>query len=373
MEGTSYSQTTFGNMTNTLEKIEQSAPATEAVAETTDTTEQTAAAQENTQTQTEGTATTETVETQQEDTSSFEIPFEDETTSSTADTKENTPTYNWKDEIKKVNKKDVLKELGLNDFAIEIDEHLAMGGKADDFLNAKAIDYNKVSDSDILKSDLRKLYPNLSADQIDLMYSDMYEADEDASDREKQLKQLKSQAESYKIRQSLISEQQKFKIPDTPILQKDEAYEQWKQQQDSHPKLMEQLRNFYETHPATKNLYESKRVTINLGEGVAPFNFNVDKPQMLTKAVTDGGATYNKLMTTQSGEPDVAKQQLVSLFMFNPEKFIQDIFKYGQRMGVRKELVEDGQNAQRPKAIVANMTNPGAQGVSVKKFGDIGR
>lgn len=375
MEGASYAQKSFGDVLAGLDSFENNstqsqentteAATTESTTTAADTTEQTVST-------TEQAATTET-----KDTNVSDFVLGDGTTEETAtQTQESTtaqPAFNLDEELKKVDRKEILKKLGVTDFATEIDEYISKGGNAIDYLNAKSIDYNKMSDESIVKEDLQKQYPTFTSQQIDLMFKRKYGISEDAEPEDREFVELQLKADAHNSRQTKIEQQQKFKIPETPILQKDEAYEQWKQEQESQPQLMENFRKFYENHTATKNLNESKRVTISLGEGVAPFNFNIDQPQMITKAMTDGGVTLNKLMTTQSGEPDVAKQQLVTLFSYNPEKFIQDIFKYGQSMGVRKELVEEGQNAQRPQAKVANMQNTGAQGVTVKKFGDIGR
>lgn len=281
-----------------------------------------------------------------------------------------TPSFNFDEEIKKLDRKEVLKKLGVNDFALEIDEYLAKGGKAADYLSAKAIDYNSISDQDIMKADLRKQYPTFTPQQIDLMFNRKYAVSEIAEEEEKEFVALTLKADAYNSRQSKIQEQQKFVIPDTPILQKDEAYEQWKQSQESQPKLMEQLRSFYATHEATKNLNESKRVAVELGEGVSPFNFSIDRPELLTQMFTDGGELWGKVTSTKTGEPDVRKQQLIAMFSFNPQKFIQDIFTYGQKMGVQKELVEGGQNAQRPQAKIAAMETNTGQNVGLGKFSD---
>ena len=132
---------------------------------------------------------------------------------------------------------------------------------------------------------------------------------------------------------------------------------------------MDKLKQFYESHDATKALNESKRVAISLGEGIQPFNFSLERPEMITQMWTDGGELANRLMTTKTGEPDVAKQQLIALFSFNPQKFAQDVFNYGVQTGKRK-LVEEGQNAQRPqqKALPAEMN--GQVSYSTGKFGD---
>ena len=267
------------------------------------------------------------------------------------------PTFNFDEEIKKIPRNELLKKAGVTDFAIEMDEYLAKGGNAADYLNAKSIDYNKISDEDLVKSDLRKEYPGFSAEDIDELFLAKYKDIDavDPTDLDRKRSELQLRADAFKARQAKIEQQQKFKIPDAPILQKNEAYEQWKTEQESQSKLIEQGKQWFLQHDATKALNESKRVTISLGEGVAPFNFNVDKPELITQNLTDGGETWNKLTSTKTGEPDVPKQQLLTLIAFNPQKFINDIFNYGVSTGQRK-LVSEGQNATKPTTPVHSIT-----------------
>lgn len=278
-------------------------------------------------------------------------------------------SFNWKDEIKKLPKSDILKELGVDAFAIEIDTHIKGGGQPVDYLQARAIDYNKISDDALLKDNLRKQYPNLQPSQIDLMFERKY-APLSELPEDKDFAAIQLQADAYNIRQAKIAEQQRFKISETPIPQTDEAYEQWKQNTQTQSQRIEERNNYYLSHAATKSLNESKRVTLNLGDGVAPFNFQIDKPEMLTKIFTDDGSGWRKLTSTPQGEPDVAKQQMIALFSYNPQKFIQDIFKYGQSHGL-KEIVAEGQNAQRPQGKIADMTNTSTKAIptGIGKYG----
>lgn len=317
-------------------------------------------------------ATQEATPQPEENVSSFKLGFEGEETTipvQSEEPKSAVPVFNFDEELKKVDRKEVLKKLGVNDFALEIDEYLAKGGKASDYLAAKAVDYNQVSDEDLIKEDLKLQYPNLNKSEIDRLYFRKYGITEDMLDDEKEDRTIMLKADGHLKRQQKITEQQKFKIPETPILQKDEAYEQWKAEQESQPAMMEKLKQFYQTHSATKALNESKRVAINLGEGVAPFNFSIENPEFLTNMLTDGGQTWQKLTSTPTGEPDVAKQHLIGLFAANPQKVFQDIFNYGVQMGKRK-LVEEGQNAQRPQQKVQPPELNGQASYSAGRFGD---
>jgi hypothetical protein len=269
------------------------------------------------------------------------------------------PTFNFDEEIKKVDKKELLKKVGVTDFAIELDEHLSNGGKAEDYLNAKAIDYNQISDEDLVKDSIRKQYvaagQKISQRQVDILFERKYALSDDATEDDKELLDLQLKTDANNLRQQKIAEQQKFKINHVPVLHTDEAYEQWKQIQESQPKLIEEAKNYFLNHEATKTLNDSKRVTVNLGESVPPFNFNVDKPEMITQVLTDGGQSWKKLTSTKTGEPDVPKQQLLTVFAANPQKFMQDIFNYGVSAGQRK-LVSEGQNATKPTTPVHSIT-----------------
>lgn len=307
--------------------------------------------------------------------SSFSIALEGEETptdSGAAPAAVQPASFDWKAEIKKVDKSELLKELGFNEFALELNEHLSRGGNAIDYLNAKAIDYNQVSDEALIKEDLRKQYPTLTPSQVELMYNRRYNVSEDAMDEDREFVEIQKKADAHKLRSAKIQEQQSFKIPESSVPQKDEAYEQWKQYKEESEAYVEKLTKFFVEHPATKSLNESKRVAIDLGKDVPAFNFNIDRPELITQTFTDGGKIWQKITSTATGEPDVQKQQLISLFAFNPSKFMQEIFNYGQQMGVRNKIVAEGQNAQKPQAVVMPLETKTTT-YSSGRFGDRAR
>ncbi len=368
VEAPVYKQTTFADVQKHIEQAEQVIPTETTVVNESGNLEVPATEQPTAET----TIPTETAPAE-ENVSAFDLGEPDPTTTTVTEKPTFTPpSYNLDEEIKKVDRKELLKKVGVSDFAIEMDEYLAKGGNATDYISKKGYDWNKISDEDLVKSDLRNLYPDAQQSQIDRLYNKKYnQRDEDLED-DKEDGTLLMRADARRLREAKITEQNSFKIPDAIIPQtKDEAYEQWKQMQDTQPALMRQLNEFYQNHEATKSLNESKRVAINLGEGVPAFNFSINNPDAVTRMYTDGGETWQKLTSTQTGEPDVAKQQLIGLFSYNPQKFAQDIFNYGVQMG-KKKLVEEGMNAQRPQQKpLPQEFNQTSYGVG--KFADKGR
>jgi hypothetical protein len=371
-ETTTYKQTTFANVEKDIEQYEQqqaapAQPQEPAIEATPAVVTESGVLEATPPTETQPTEAAPVVE---ENVSAFDLgePSQPEVTQ--PQPTQSQPSFNWKDEIKKLDRKEIAKELGFHDFTLEMDEYLAKGGNAADYISAKGFDWNKISDEDLVKSELKGQFPDASDTQISRLYNKKFNQREEDIDEDKEDGMLLMKAEARKLREEKINKQNSFKIPEAniPPVTYEAEYTQWKQQQESQPALMKQLSEFYQNHEATKNLNQSKRVAINLGDGVPAFNFSINNPEALTRMFLDNGETWNKLTSTQSGEPDVPKQQLISLFSHNPQKFIQDIFNYGTQMG-RKKMVDEGQNAQRPnqKAIPTefNQTSYG-----VGKFND---
>lgn len=264
-----------------------------------------------------------------------------------------TPTaqVNWKDEIKK-DPKAVLKELGISDFAIEMDEHLKNGGKAEDYLMAKAIDYTKITDDALLKDDLRKQYPTLSPSQIETMFNRRYGADAAATEEDKEFAEIQLQADAYKVRQQKIAEQAKFKIAE-PVAQPTAT-----PVQDNTAELQrqrEETLNWFNEQEATKTLNTSKRVAINLGDD-GTFNYNIDKPETITRGIMDG-EFWRRITAANPKEsdvanliPDIAKLQKIVLHALNPN-YEKDLVNYGKSLA-RRELVKEGQNLTPPAKVI---------------------
>lgn len=334
-----------------------------------------ATANEQTQTQLE-TQATETVVDNDGSSSDFnlDIPGVENVAAAPATVAAETPAFNLDEELKKLDRKEILKKLAVNDFSIEMDDYIAKGGKPSDYLSARSIDFNQVSDEELIKNEYRTQFPHFTKEEVNRLFNKKYGTTEDMSEDEVADRLLELKADGHVKRQARIQEQQQFKIPEAVTPQvNDEAYEQWKQAQESQSKLIEQTRNFFENHEATKSLNESKKVAVSLGEGVPPFNFNVDRPEIINRALTDNGEIWSRLTYTQSGEPDVKKQQLLLLFAANPDKFMRDIFSYGMNFGVRQKVVGEGQNAQRPQTKVLPLEANQKPTYGVGRFADRNR
>ena len=258
----------------------------------------------------------------------------------------------WKEELKKANPKDILKELGYDDFLAEFAEFRKNGGDAYKYLEAKAFDWETVNHQDLVLDELKLQYPHLTDDKIEKLYQAKYKQSEYASDDDKEIGTIQLEADAELIRQKRIAEQKTFQIPDVMNSQEvNEFQERMAEQQKIESERVQQALQFFKEHDATKNLMESKRVAIDLGDN-GKFNFTVDKPETLMAVALDSEKWQRAIaVNPQEADPsklipDVAKLQKIALVALNPN-YEKDLVNYGKSLGL-KSIVEEGQNARRP-------------------------
>lgn len=278
----------------------------------------------------------------EENVGTFDINFGEENSTQDEPAQQTQTFTDWKAALKSADRKEILKELGISEFADEINEHIKKGGKPADYITAKGINWNEVPDLDLVRADFDAKYPNLTKEEKAYLFNKKYVANIDIDDEEIVMsKGIDLKTAAYDIRQKRIAEQQSFKIPEVEQPEQDADYISWKQSQQELNTHRESFKNFLSNHEATKNLLQNKRVAIKVDDKGNTFNFGVNKPEAILNALTDGGNTWRKLMNNAQGEPDIQKQHLVMLFASDPERFVGQIFNYGKMQGVKQKVTEN--------------------------------
>lgn len=302
----------------------------------------------------------------------------DEETSTEAQSSAQVQVTDWREELKKSNPKDILKELGYDEFVADFAEFRKNGGDAYKFLEAKAFDWNNVSHTDLVFDELKLQYPNLSDDKIEKLYQARYKQTEFAADEDREVGLIQLEADAELVRQKRIQEQQQFRIPEVSRPQEVDNQLQYAEQERLLAEQQQQVLQFFREHDATKSLLESKRVAIDLGDN-GKFNFNIDKPENLMAVALDG-EKWQRAISVNPQEadpakliPDVAKLQKIALVALNPN-YEKDLVNYGKSLGL-KAIIEEGQNARRPVGSVPAQPNEslGEAFGSRAKMGTIGR
>ena len=291
--------------------------------------------------------------------SSFSMPsYGDEPVTAEATAEANLA---WKEALKQADRKEVLKELGLDDFDIEFSEFRKNGNDPYKYLEAKSFDWEKVSDLDIVIEDFIKQYPTFDSNQLDRLISKKYGYIDGGDEEDNADALILMKADAHLSRQQRIAEQKNFKIPQSPQEVASSKVEQlYAEQQEIAMQNYQQQVNFYKSHEATQNLVQSKRVGVEIG-GDKPFYFSVDKPELITKAITDG-ELWQRITAVNPQEadaakliPDVAKLQKLVIAAMNPN-YEKDLVNYGKSLGL-KNIVEEGQNARKPNGTVPTVSN----------------
>jgi hypothetical protein len=288
----------------------------------------------------------------EENQASFSMPSFDGEGSESEEGEAAATIVDWKEELKKANPKDILKELGYDDFVAEFAEFRKNGGDAYKYLEAKAFDWETVNHQDLVLDELKLQYPHLADDKIEKLYQAKYKLSEYASEEDKEVGLIQLEADAELIRQKRIVEQKAFQIPEVSRSQEAvDAQNRMAEQQEIQAQQVQQALQFFKEHEATKNLMESKRVAIDLGDN-GRFNFTVDKPENLMAVALDSEKWQRAIaVNPQEADPsklipDVAKLQKIALVALNPN-YEKDLVNYGKSLGL-KTIVEEGQNARRP-------------------------
>jgi len=308
-----------------------------------------AEAQVETQTQTADVNTTANT-APEENASSFTMPSLDGQTDGEANST-NATIADWKEELKKANPKDILKELGYDDFLAEFAEYRKNGGDAYKYLEARAFDWDTVSHQDLILDELKSQYPHLTEDKVERLYQAKYKQSDMASDDDREVGLIQLEADAELVRQKRVTEQRQFQIPDPARAQEANTQAMYEEQRKLEIDQTQKIIQFFQEHEATKNLYQSKRVAIDLGDN-GKFNFNIDKPENLMSVALDS-EKWQRAISVNPQEadvskliPDVAKLQKIALVAMNPN-YERDLVNYGKSLGL-KAIVEEGQNARRP-------------------------
>jgi hypothetical protein len=291
----------------------------------------------------------------EENVTAFSIPsFGEESVEDSNEEAQSSATVqvtDWKEQLKKSDPKEILKELGYDEFVADFAEFRKNGGDAYKFLEAKAFDWNNVSHTDLVFDELKLQYPNLSDDKIEKLYQARYKQTEFAADEDREVGLIQLEADAELVRQKRIQEQQQFRIPEVSKPQEVDNQLQYAEQERLLAEQQQQVLQFFREHDATKSLLESKRVAIDLGDN-GKFNFNIDKPENLMAVALDG-EKWQRAISVNPQEadpakliPDVAKLQKIALVALNPN-YEKDLVNYGKSLGL-KAIIEEGQNARRP-------------------------
>jgi hypothetical protein len=250
--------------------------------------------------------------------------------------------------------KEILAESEFDEFAIRALEHYKATGNLDAYVDVARVDYNKLSEAEILRRAYDKKYSKLglTAKEIDAVYhrdmSERYKYDfdneqgyaEDETDTDIILGRALLKAETKTYRDEFIEEQRNFVAP-----QREAAAEE--------PEIsIEKQKEFYASQPVMKSILQSKVVEIPISKD-AKFKFAVADPQALIDVMVDPDAYASVAFTKDASGKQVPNLELLSMvssLMIDPKGFISGIYNLGRSHGTEK-VVAEADNVTSPTSV----------------------
>lgn len=183
----------------------------------------------------------------------------------------------WKSEVRKQKKEDVLKELGYDEHVIKMLNYRETNHDLTPFLKATTANWDKVSDLDLVTEELRQEHSYLSDEDFNEVADDLLDRKYNLSstdDREKKLAGILLKSEAAKIRAKRKEEDKNFldtvAKPEAKAEQSRAEYEAAIQQQkDAFANAVAEL-------PEAKKLLSEKQIVTGSG-----FKYKVDSDAVL--------------------------------------------------------------------------------------------
>jgi len=223
-------------------------------------------------------------------------------------------------------------------------EYYNANGSLTPYLEATSINYEEMSDQQVMRRNLKQDNPTLSDKAIERLYQrdiiNKYSLDEDKYDEDEvELGKELLKADADKLRSSFVDEQKKFTSP--PKTEESQV-----DQDEINSKWIETVN----TNPSTKNILENKSILVNYnGE---KFSYEINDPKQLEEMTVDNNKFFN-LFKDQEGNINFDKWYRVLAYASDPDVYDSSLISHGQEIGQEK-VVSDLKNPTKPTKAQQN-------------------
>lgn len=254
-----------------------------------------------------------------------------------------------------------------DDFIKGVVDYYNKTGDVTPYLEAKLVNYEKLSNEEILKKSLKEQYPTISDRALQALYQeqvvDRFKLDPDRfDDLQVEVGTELLAAEAARLRSQYIEKQTQFKAPE-PVQSQNPA----QSQADAEAWV-----NTIKSDPQTQKFMTEKNVSISYnGES---FNYEVDNPNEVLNMTVDNAKFFNTFIK-QDGQVDLQKWFRVVNYALDSETFERSLIAHGKTLG-EEDVVSRRKNPSTPdKEGIrggASSSDDFADGL-LKAFADRGR
>jgi hypothetical protein len=222
-----------------------------------------------------------------------------------------------------------------DDFIKDVVEFYEKTGDLTPYLQAKLVDFNSMSDEEILRRNLREQYADLSDKAFDRLYkqqvNDKYKLDADEyGEDDSELGRELLKAEASRIRSQYLDWQNGFKAPEPQITD----------EQNDYIEMIKRFEQDVISNEVTKGLLETNKISIKTPDG--EFNYEIPEANSLFEMTVDNDKFFSQF-ANQNGQLDYAKWYKTAAYSKNPELFEKSLINYGKTLG-RSEVTKEIKN-----------------------------
>lgn len=222
-----------------------------------------------------------------------------------------------------------------DDFIRQAVEFYEKTGDLTPYLQAKTVDFNTMSDEEIMRRNLREQYSDLSDKAFDRLYkievTDKYKLDADEwAEEDSELGRELLKSEATKLRAKYQDWQKNFSAPEPEVTQ---------EQNDA----VEQLQKFEQevrSNEFTKSLIEGKKLTIKTADG--EFNYEIPQAESLLDMTINNEKFFGQF-ANPNGQLDYGRWYKTAAYSQNPEMFEKSLINFGKTLG-RSEITKEIRN-----------------------------
>lgn len=274
--------------------------------------------------------------------------------------KQEVATPDWKELVKKQDRKEVFalleidedalslsKELKQDEFVNKIVTYRKENGNVTPFIEAATKDWDKVSHLDLLRDDLKRQYPKLSDERFSILSKNNIDKrfilGEDAPEDEAEVASVLLETEGEKIREARKAEQKQFLDSVKPVDKTAETQRLAKEQEAAAQKELEQFSEMIEANPFFTKLNTDKK--ISFGSKEHAFNHPANPESVKEQAIASRKFFDKFWSEDKSGNPvfDVERWSKVMTYAENPLSFEDALIVHGKSLGTGK-VVEELEN-----------------------------
>lgn len=232
-----------------------------------------------------------------------------------------------------------LNQIENNEFLKSFNEFVLNGGDPAEYLRVSTVDYTAKSDIDIARINFEREYEGLDPKVVDKLFQkemlekykiDLTGEEEGFTEEDVEIGQALLKRDAEKVRQSLMSEQENFKIPEKDSGQAEE-------ESDQPSEETQRWNESVDSHEGTQSILETG--VIQIGDKDNPYNFEIKNPQAIVDSAKDQ-TEFFKSFLNDKGEINLNKWYRVQAYAMDPDGFEASLVDHGAAQGAEKIVKE---------------------------------